>query len=254
MSIDIMRRLNKMEIKAVWNASAIVMVLTSANMFGQAMAPFHTSGNSLPPTGVMIVQISTAEPVISLRQLVMSADLIVAGQVSSLSPPVNVNSAGSTPLVETRSVISISEVFSTKKLPDGTTSIVLTQTGGKFGGWNYISNDAPLVAVGEQYILFLHLDSRKSSESLSNGVPLYDVVGVWSGLLRVQDSKVAFLPSAASTLHESDNTDIVTFGAQLRDLIKECANVIVVPPWFRLGPGVTAENIQEVIKAGPPKP
>lgn len=250
-----MKRFYRIVIQAALCVSCFFVVLTSSSVLGQEKAPFYpTSGSRLPPTGVMVVQITPLEPVDSLRQLVISADLIVAGQVSSVSSPVNVNTAGSTPLIETRSTISISEVFSERNLPVGTTSVVITQTGGKFGGWNYLSSEAPLVVIGEQYILFLHLDTRKSSESLSNGVPLYDIVGVWSGLSKVQESKIAFLQSAARTLREIDNTDIATFGVQLRELIKECANVIVVPPWFKLGPGMTAENISELIKAGPPKP
>lgn len=175
------------------------------------------SGSSANPCpgGTGTAELSTfAVP--SLEQLVRASQLIVAGTVVKVLLAFNPNPdhLNST---ETDSLVSITDLLYGAP-PLGTSTVTLTQIGGKVGPCEEVVPADPLVTVGEQYILFLRADDRKNVPN-SSGSPRYYSVGVWSGKAKLVNGKVRFLPAANAGLHKYDNTDESAFITTLKDRI-----------------------------------
>lgn len=145
-----------------------------------------------------------------LYELANVADLIVVGTVASVLPAFAASDHAN--IVWTDSLISVKQVVHGA---EPSTTIALTQLGGKAGPCSLIIPDDPLVVRGEEYVLFLKLEKNLLPASTS-GFPRYAAFGVWSGKVKVVDGKVRFLPRTNRLLREKfDNTDVNAFLAEI---------------------------------------
>ncbi len=119
--------------------------------------------------------------------------------------------------IETTSLISVNEVLFGKLAP-GTTTISMSQLGGRVEPCTRLVADDPVVKFGEVYVLFLLSDTRSVPPN-TTGSPRYAPMGVWSGKLKITDGKIQFLPRASAALHKYDNTDATAFIATLKSII-----------------------------------
>ena len=154
----------------------------------------------------------------SLDMLIHMSRLIVDATVSDVPPAVVPNINLDLPLVETYALVTVNEVLSAVAIP-GPTSLPLfvVQEGGMAGKWEVITPEAPLLQKGERYILFLAPDDRATF--YNPATPRYNAVGVWSGMVSVQNGKVAFQPRAAAALHDNDNMTVEGFLALVRSRV-----------------------------------
>lgn len=163
--------------------------------------------------GRVSASLEPRETPVSLDMLIHMSLLIVDGTVSDVLPAVHVGTDPDTPTVETYSRILVHEVLSAVAVPKPA-SLFVVQEGGKAGKWDVVTPDVPLLQKGERYIFFLDPDQREPA--YEPGTPRFNAVGVWSGLVRVQDDRVGFLPRAVPALHDSDNMSASGFLALVR--------------------------------------
>ena len=219
----------------------IIANVCAISLQAQQMTPASPVPFSTPlHTSIVNVRVVPTENLVSLDQLVRAADLIVDGTVETVLPTVNLPTESTQPLLETQSIVSVASILF-GSLPSGTSSISVTQTGGKWQDWAIESSDAPLVHARERYLLFLRLDCRDIPQNTSD-IPHYAVAGVWSGLVKVLEQKIQFLASSSRELHESDGTDVATFLSLLKEkVIHLRQNVFTLnpntPAGFKIGPG-----------------
>ncbi len=220
-----------------------VHILAIAGVTGQETYPARPNSPTVPSHGRLIpVELDPRETIISLDQLVGSADAIVDGTVASTFPAEAIDLRPATPLIETRAVISISKVLFGRNIAPGTEKIILTQVGGQYGQWNIVPFEAPLVQAGERYIFFLNLDSRSLPQTVP-GTPRFAATGIWSGLAKVVDSQIQFPGRASPGLRANNQSDVPAFVASLQERISRIkTNAIEVMPYVRLGPGFDPKN------------
>jgi hypothetical protein len=152
----------------------------------------------------------------SLEGLIYTADLIVVGTVTNVQAAVL--SIPDRPIMtETHSEVSVTQrLFGA--LPNGVSSILIAQRGGTFGPCTALVRADPLVKFGEEYVLFLTLDSRTSPSSAVK-LPRYLPVGFWNGKAKIVDGRVEFLPEATNLL-KHHKTDVNEFLSLVQRRIK----------------------------------
>ena len=194
--------------------SAGILVTTAFTGLAQQQQQTRSAASaSLDPcpggTGTAILDLRHAYH--RLDELVRASQEIVVGSVSASLPafPTNANHPTT---IETDSLISVVQrVVGTSN----STTITIWQLGGKAGPCGLIVPDDPLVAMGEQYVLFLAPDNRTQVANTS-GFPRYGVLGVWSGKVKVVNGKIQFAKAAHTALHQTyDNMDLSTFIAEI---------------------------------------
>jgi hypothetical protein len=190
-----------------------------------------------PSPEVLSPEIDVFQSFTSVDVMTRFSDLIVEGTVMVAGPTVRLDANQPVPVLETDSVIAVSrtfrDVFSSTRSP--ASQIILVQIGGKFAGWDVQPKGVPLVQPDERYILFLRQVCGAVSWNKS-GLPRYEALGVWSGLVKVVSGKVQFLPKAALPLHETDGLSVEAFSAGMEARIgklPENSLVIDPPPNFR---------------------
>jgi hypothetical protein len=210
-----------------------------------AQAPYGRRRPVPPnPTGrYEITNISIANQVGTLDQLVRASDLIIDGTVhgvlsSSLRIP---DDPGS---IQTNSQIIVNDVLR-GELPGASPNVVLVQMGGAALGYEIAVPDDPLVQRGDRYIFFLQRERRAPQNSV--GVLRYYAVGYWSGKVKISEKgTIQFLPASAEELHSYDGWSVSAFVAAVNELIK--------PPGPRGGTPVPLPSDVPTPPTGPPRP
>ncbi len=152
----------------------------------------------------------------SLSQLAESAELIVDGIVLANLPAFNYNPKISIS-IETDSTIAVNSTIK-GAIEGGEAVFLLGQHGGRVGELEVEAVNSPIVKSGERYIFFLNRDEREIPDTGSK-LPRYYVIGVWSGLVRVETGKVRFAETAESSLRQSENSSVDDFKALILDTL-----------------------------------
>jgi hypothetical protein len=134
--------------------------------------------------------------------------LIIDGAVSEVLPAVHPDPNPDIPLVETYSRVIVKEVLSAVAVAKPA-SLFIVQEGGRAGKWEVVTPQAPLPQKGDRYILFLQPDNRRPF--YDPATPRYNAVGFWSGLVKVTNGRVNFLPDSATALRGLDNMTVDDF-------------------------------------------
>jgi hypothetical protein len=163
--------------------------------------------------------------IVSLGQALRVCRLIIDGTVTTVLPSID-RHPRVPPSIETRSIVSVSEVlYGGLPAPaEASRTLTLVQEGGKAGKWDVAPIEDPLVKAGERYVLFLVGDPRPTSSD-DPAAPRYITVGIYAGKAKLDGGKVGFLPAAAPELHQYDGKDASEFLTMLREKI-----AIELPP------------------------
>lgn len=182
--------------------------------FGQASA--HRPG--FPREGKSVLKLTPVNPADSLEQLVIGADLIIDGTVSSIQQPLSRSVSARQVIVETHAIVSVSSVLK-GSLPKQVNSVLVAQIGGRSGGSETEVERDALLEAGSRYILFLQGDENRVEVVNSTGLKRFGVVGIWSGKVMILDGKVRFLPSVSKALAEYNGWDVFSFSQRVRDMV-----------------------------------
>jgi hypothetical protein len=144
----------------------------------------------------------------SLETLIRPADLIVIGSVVNNLPAV-LRDRTQAMSIETHSVISVDQILS-GSLPSNSHTIVLVQYGGNVPPCRLIAPDDPIVSAGEKFVFFLQRDERPQPVN-TTGSPRFVIVGIWSGKVKIDNSKIHFPTQAHPGLRKYDNSDLKPF-------------------------------------------
>jgi len=175
----------------------------------------------------------------TLDTLIRASDLIIDGTADKVLPSVRLGTIDPMSL-ETHSLISVNKVVR-GELPEGQKSVAISEPGGSLDGYEVTVQNHTLVKSGERFILFLkpyrRLKPAKDLVGISIpmivaglheklqvdenlGMPLYIIVGSWSGKVQVDEKEtVRFLPAASTILHSSDGLNVDKFVNTITDLI-----------------------------------
>lgn len=143
----------------------------------------------------------------SLKDLEGRAELVIDGSVQSvvatrLTDPNNPASLETDYLLKVNRILGGSQGGSPE-------TIVVSQLGGKSGDLEVVTPQNPAMKIGENYILFLNRDSRLSRSG--SAAPGYEIAGVWSGKLRIENGRVQIKAPATNSLREHDNEPVEQF-------------------------------------------
>src|SRR5258705_6074499 len=141
--------------------------------YGQTAQRGQVSVNPCPGGGGTAILETISVP--SLESLVQLSELIMVGTVVNLSPASRMN-PDHLNLIETTSLISVTEVLSGTLAP-GTNTISMSQQGGRVEPCTLLVPEDPLIKSGEEYVLFLVADKRTVPPN-TTGSPRYAPVGV----------------------------------------------------------------------------
>jgi hypothetical protein len=217
-----LRRLRpeKVETKSMTTRSTLFLALWLATA-GTAQTPVPFGGTSdlsdrLPRSGQYVVNLHPRFEPNSLSQLVESSELIVEGVVLANLPAFNYNPK--IPIsIETDSKIAVNSLVKGSVDGEGA-SFLLVQRGGKVGDLEIHAANTSIVKSGDRYILFLRRDRREIPDTRTSP-PRYDAVGIWSGLVRIENDRVLFADTAASSLRQNDNSSVDDFKTLLVDTL-----------------------------------
>jgi hypothetical protein len=197
--------------------TTILIIGTAGIAFGQNTRQGDKSpGQPALPNATITAELHPREEVTSLAVAIKMSGLIVQAKVIDTLPAINRN-INIPQAIETHSILRVESVLY-GKLPGGANTILLAQEGGKAGQVEVLVPDDPLVKVGDEYILFLTPDERKTPQN-TTGAPRYSAVGSWGGKARIDGDKVHFLPRANPALHAYDNQDTSTLIAAIQSEI-----------------------------------
>ena len=163
----------------------------------------------LPDHGTVEVTVTPIDQPASVQELTKRSQLIVEGEIVRILPTRQVN-PDSPHSLETDSVIQLKRVL---KGDQPSTTIAISQVGGKLGTKEAIVKQDPLFKVGEQYVVFLVRDDRKQANT--SGFARYLVVGVWSGRAKIEHGKVQFSDEASPALRSQNNTTVESLVATI---------------------------------------
>jgi hypothetical protein len=153
---------------------AVSLNLTAQSQSAKSGLPYYPPG---PPHGVGQLIVDVMPVPQSLNQLVDMSSLIVEGVIEKVMPG---RGSGQT-WIETDSVVNI---IQTLKGSAGSSTIVISQMGGRVGDAASQPTQYSLVQSGERYILCLKEDDRTTLPSVA-GLKRYGVTAAWAGLLFV---------------------------------------------------------------------
>jgi hypothetical protein len=192
--------------------------------FGLVAPLFAQTGSmnrsiSVPPAGGQLsLRPTTLSNPRTLLELIRAATVIIDGSILSSLPAATPGSGiGNIPVIETDSVVGVNSILK-GTMKDDAANIILAQIGGNSGTWQEQTEGDPLVSKGERYILFLTPDDRKNVVNAGN-LPIYDIVGIWAGKVKVVNNAITFEHPASPQLHDFDGMTVDVFMAKLRATI-----------------------------------
>jgi len=161
----------------------------------------------------------------SLAELVAHCPLIVEGMADATNIPARLAIPGNPESIESDVVFLVSNVLKGSLSPQVTfPRVVISETGGSFGGINLLPEDAPRMVQGEHYVLFLVEDKRKGIPNVA-GLPRYFVAGVWSGKFKVEHNQISVPQASSQGLHAYHLMNHDVFLGQLRTAVAAAAQV-----------------------------
>jgi hypothetical protein len=171
-----------------------------------------------PNSGTAVIQVTPTVSPTSLLHLIRASSLIVDGTVNSLLPVIDTrHDPDAAPNLETHAVVAVNAVLS-GAVPNSSANILIAQSGGQMGNWNFSVAGDPLVSPGERYILFLIPDVRPELPNTS-GMPRFAVTGVWTGKAKVTNGKVSFAAAAGPKFKPYNGLSLGSFLQTLKAAI-----------------------------------
>jgi hypothetical protein len=208
--------------------SAIVtisMIIVAINCSAQQNYPPIPA----PPREYKVYIESSREHVYGLFQLVRESDLIIDATIGKVLRTIHIHPREPR-FLETYTQISVNKVIR-GELPKDQQSLAINEFGGNLEGYRVVDANNSLVQSGEHYILFLKaLKERKEVIVPDLGMPIYSIVGVAAGKVKVTEKETVQIHPTTSKIvfDSSEGSGIETFLDKLTRVI----NIVDQNPTF----------------------
>jgi hypothetical protein len=227
--------MEKNTMKILANVSVIIVIIAMCCSAQQNYQPIPA-----PPGEYKAYIESFKGHVYGLDQLVRQSDLIIDATIGTVLRTIRM-SPREPRFIETYTQISVNKVIR-GELPKDTQSLAINEFGGNLEGYQVVDSNNSLVQPGEHYILFLKaLKERKEFIVPDLGMPIYSIVGVADGKVKVTEKDTVQFHTTSKALYgSSEGSKIETFLEKLTRVF----NIVDRTPTFPQGGSNPPDNLR----------
>lgn len=166
------------------------------------------------------IRVTPADSPATLSELVRSSQLIVVGKLIRLLEPrlLGPEDANSVPVTD--HLFRVTERL--KGAIANGAELLVTQTGGKWKGSDFIATDLAQFQAGGEAVLFLLPTTEKVLNP--DGPPRYYVNGLWAGAFLVKENRITATKSSSESLRRHSGLEKSSFLVLVRDEVSKVQN------------------------------